>query len=71
MVKYKCAKKLKDKSGKIYAYHLVDASGNYRVMTSDFLKRSMSDGAIEVINLTLTSDYKLIDSKRRISLFRR
>lgn len=53
--------KYKDKSGKIIGYRLVDTQGNQTQMKAEDLKNQIRTGAIQVVNLTLTKDGRLVD----------
>lgn len=55
--------KYKDKSGKIIGYRLVDQAGAQTQMKSEELKARVKAGNLNVVNLTLTKDGRLIDSK--------
>lgn len=61
MLKVKCIQKFRDKHNIIIGYRLIDQSGNTKDVTPQQLKTVMSQGRIEVINLTLTSDNRIID----------
>lgn len=61
MVQAKCVQKFRDKHGNIFGYRLQDQSGNIRDVKSDELKQAMKSQQLDVINLTLTSDNRLID----------
>lgn len=53
--------KYKDKNGKIIGYRLVDQAGVQTQMKADDLKAGIKAGSLEVINLTLTQDGRLVD----------
>lgn len=61
MLYYKCIGKERDKNGKIARYLLVDFCGSRAYITSSELKALLKTGQASVINLTLTSDNRLID----------
>lgn len=61
MIQVKCIEKIRDKNGKIYGYKLQDLNQQTRAITSGILKDAIRRGEIEVVNLKLTSDNKLID----------
>lgn len=63
MIQLKCSDKIKDNSGNIIGYSLIDYKGNTRRLRPDELKFAISIGYISVINLKLTSDNRLIDKK--------
>lgn len=62
MIQATCIKKFRDKQGKIYGYRLKDCNGNVKDMESYDLKTAIERHEILVTNLTMTSDYRLIDS---------
>ena len=55
-----CIERFKDKSGKIIAYKLYDKKKTTKVVTSDSLKSSMRAKKINVTNLKLTNDNKIL-----------
>lgn len=63
MIKAKCVRKDRDKSGNIIGYELIDEKGQLGYFKSDALKRNILSGDIDVINLKLTTDNKLVDKK--------
>ena len=63
MIQAKCIQKFRDNTGRIYGYRLQDLNGKTQDVTSENLKKAIKRGQINIINLTLTSDYRLIDSK--------
>lgn len=60
MIEVKCVDKLKDKSGNITKYKLVDKQGQVKVFTATELKQAMKMGNLTVVNLTLTKDNRLV-----------
>lgn len=56
----KCTYKYRDKTGNIIGYQIQDNNGNIRDIRSDELKDLISKGKLEVENLTLTSDNRLL-----------
>lgn len=60
---YKCTEKKRDSHGKIISYTLLNASGEYRSVSPDDLKKAIHEGRVSVSNLTLTSDNRLVDKK--------
>ena len=60
-VKSKCVHKYRKNNDEIVGYRLVDLTGSYLDIESDKLKKFIMQGKIEVVNLTLTSDNRLID----------
>lgn len=63
MIKAKCTKKYRDKKGRIYGYELVDLNGNKQEIKAEELKSEIYKKHIDVVNLTMTSDNRLIDKK--------
>lgn len=61
MVKMICIHKHRDTTGKIYGYRLKYPNGPELDMDAYDLKRNIESGQIEVVNLTLTSDGRLVD----------
>jgi len=61
MFQAKCIQKFK-KNNKIYGYRLQDPQGNTKDVTPDQLKQAIKNQQIAIINLTLTSDNRLIDT---------
>ena len=59
----KCIEKIRDKNKHIIEYKLISKDKKTISVKSDDLKSAMRSGQIEVINLTLTSDNRLIDKK--------
>lgn len=54
--------KFRDKTGKIMGYRLVDLKGQKQNIKPEILKAAIKNGQISVVNLTLTSDNRLIDT---------
>ena len=65
MIQAKCIEKFRDKNGKIYGYRLVDLNGQTQDVTPDNLKNAIRLGHIHVVNLTLTSDNRLMDTTEK------
>lgn len=61
MIKCTCLSKIRDNNGKIVTYCLQDGQGNIQNMDSDILKNGIRAKQIDVVNLTLTSDNRLVD----------
>ena len=61
MLVAECLEKIRDEHGKIIKYTLKDENGCVKTVDADKLKWAIFDGGISVINLTLTSDNKLVD----------
>ena len=64
-MKARCIEKVRDKNNRIIGYILLDQSGNKLKIKSDALKNAIKNNKIEVLNLTLTSDNRLIASKEK------
>lgn len=62
-IQCRCTQKHRDKQGKIYGYTLVDKDGKTVNMYSDALKDCIKNGTLEVTNLTLTDDNRLINKR--------
>lgn len=63
MIICKCIEKFRDKQGRIYGYKLIDANNQIKDMTSNALKKAINNNQIQVENLKLTSDGRLVDRK--------
>lgn len=63
MVRFSCVEKYRDRNGNIVGYLLMNLACNElkRQVRADELKKLIKHGKIEVINLTLTSDNRLVD----------
>ena len=61
MIQATCIQKFK-KNNKIYGYRLQDSQGSIKDVYADQLKTSIKNKQIEIKNLTLTSDNRLIDT---------
>ena len=59
MIQATCIQKFK-KNNRIYGYRLQDSQGNTKDVTPDQLKTAIQNQQINIINLTLTSDNRLI-----------
>lgn len=68
MVQVKCIEKLRDKNNHIIGYKLIDKNNNEVLVKAEKLKEIIRSKQLEVINLTLTSDNRLIDKKQDTSL---
>lgn len=62
MIYAKCTAKFKDSKGN-YVYRLVDFEGNLQNFRAKDLRQSVKENKIHVINLSLTSDDRLIEKK--------
>lgn len=63
MIRVKAVKVIRDKSKAIMGYELQDSKGMIKKLSSAELKSAIRKGKIEVINLTLTRDNRLIRTK--------
>jgi hypothetical protein len=61
MIICKCVEKNRDKYGNILSYVLEDTNGKTMTIKSKELKNAIVKGVIGVLNLTLTSDNRLVD----------
>jgi hypothetical protein len=73
MVQVKSVKTYRDKNGKIIGYRIRDLKGQEMDITSDKLKFAIANAQLSVLNLTLTSNNRLIEkgtgSIKDLSLF--
>ena len=63
MIVAKCIQKHKNKSGKIISYTLMDKDGKTVSFNADILKDHIKNNRIDVVNLKLTVDERLIDKE--------
>lgn len=63
MIQAKCIQKFRDNSGKIYGYRLQDINVQTQDVTPEDLKKAILNKQVDIINLTLTSDGRLVDRK--------
>ena len=63
MIQAKCIQKFRNKQGKIYGYRLMDINQVTQDVTPGDLKKAIKAKQINVVNLTLTSDGRLMDKK--------
>lgn len=63
MIQCKCIQKYRDAKGNIYGYRLIDLNQQIQDVTPDDLKTAIRNNQVNVINLTLTSNNRLIDKK--------
>lgn len=68
MIEVKCIDKQRNKSGDITAYKLIDRQWNIKVLKPLELKQMIKQGQIKVVNLTLTSNNRLIDKSEPVSV---
>lgn len=61
MIQAYCTNKIRGKQGKIIGYKIQDKNGNTLDVKSEYLKQAIRNKQINVLNLKLTSDNKLID----------
>ena len=61
MIIVKCLHKFRNKNNQIIGYTIQDKNGNTVDVKSEYLKQAIRNSQIKVLNLTLTSDNKLID----------
>lgn len=66
MKSYVCVWKDRDCRGKIETYRIQDSNGVLTDVKADDLKRMIMSNQIEVVNLKLTSDYRLIDRRNNL-----
>lgn len=59
----KCVKRERDKSGNIIRYHIVAADGTQEMLDPNTLKHFMLTGSINITNLKLTKDGRIIQSE--------
>lgn len=73
MVQVKSVKTYRDKNGKIIGYRIRDLKGQEMDITSDKLKFAIANAQLSVLNLTLTSNNRLVEkgtgSIKDLSLF--
>lgn len=62
MVEVKCTGKKRDKSNNIIAYMLADRQGAVKILKPCEVKQLIREKKITVVNLTLTSDNRLVDT---------
>ena len=65
MIQAKCIEKFRDKNGNIYGYRLRDINGQTQDVKPENLKQAIKNKQIHVVNLTLTSDNRLVDSSEK------
>lgn len=66
MMQVRCVQKFRDSTGKIYGYRVQDINGVTQDVRPENLKQAIRNNQIRVVNLTLTSDNRLVDSKEHI-----
>lgn len=65
MIQAKCIEKFRDKTGKIYGYRLIDLNDQTQDVTPENLKKAILNKQIHVVNLTLTSNNRLVDTTEK------
>jgi len=65
MVQARCIQKFRDKNNNIKGYLLEDCNGRQLRVTPDQLKMAIFSKQIEIVNLTLTKDGRLIDTNTK------
>lgn len=65
MIQAKCIEKFRDDKGKIYGYRLQDINGQIQDVQSDNLKTAIRNKQVHIVNLTLTTDNRLVDSSEK------
>lgn len=64
---YKCVRKIRDKSGRIQGYILVDLYKKTRQVSAERLKAAIYNYQANVVNLKLTKDNRLVDTDGDVS----
>lgn len=65
MIQTKCIQKFRDKNNHIYGYRLQDINGKTQDVEPNNLKQAITNKQIHVVNLTLTSDGRLVDTNEK------
>ena len=65
MLRLTCVQKIRDKNGFIRGYRLKDINGEVRDIKPDALKNAIALQECIVDNLTLTSDWRLVDKSEK------
>lgn len=65
MIQAKCIQKFRDKHNQIYGYRLQDINGQIQDVKPENLKLAIKNNQIHVVNLTLTSDNRLVDTTEK------
>lgn len=66
MIQCKCIEKFRDSKGNIVAYRLMDSNLKTQDITPQLLKQAIKNNQLDVVNLKLTSDNRLIDKKENV-----
>ena len=67
MLQAKCIEKIRDKNNLITAYKLQDTQGNNTTISAQQLKQAIKANQINIVNLKLTSDNRLIDIQLKLN----
>lgn len=70
MLVIRCIEKIRDNNGRITHYKIQDTERNIKIVTANQLKVAISNMQVNCINLTLTSDNRLIDKETKEELDR-
>ena len=65
MIQAKCIQKFRNKQNQIIGYRLQDLNGQIQDVTPDNLKNAIKNKQIHIVNLTLTSDNRLVDTTEK------
>lgn len=68
MTTAKCIQKIRGNNNKIIGYKLQDEKGNEKVFEPKFIKEQIQAGCLEITNLALTSDNRLIAKTPEVSI---
>ena len=63
MITCKCIQKFRNRNNVIYGYRLVDINGKTQDVTPNDLKNAIKNSQVNVVNLSLTVDGRLVDRK--------
>lgn len=63
MIQVRCIEKIRGKNNHIIGYTIQNLTGETRVVDKDKLKEAVRNKKIDIVNMTLTSDNRLIDKK--------
>lgn len=65
MIQVKCIQKFRDKNNHIYGYRLQDINGQTQDVQPKNLKQAIASGKIHIVNLTLTTDGRLVNTTEK------
>lgn len=65
MITVKCIEKFRNTSGQIIGYRLQDINGQTQESSAANLKKAIRNNQVHVVNLTLTSDNRLVDTNEK------